>query len=108
MERLIYYLLNKFFMNPVEKEIIKYLDNKNQIVFDVGCFRGTFTKKLIKRGYKFGINTDCYLFDPNPKSKLHLADLLTSNKNIEYFNIAMDNENSTKTFYLNNFFQLPL
>ena len=35
-------------MNPVENEILKYLNYKNKIVFDVGCFRGSFTKKLIK------------------------------------------------------------
>ena len=55
MQHLIYYLLNKFFMNPIEKEIVKYLDNKYLIVFDVGCFRGTFTKRLINCGYKLGI-----------------------------------------------------
>ena len=30
--------------------------------------------------------------------------VIASNKNIEYFDIAIDNENSKKTFYLNNFF----
>ena len=55
MQHSIYYLLNKFFMNQVESEILKYLDKKDKIIFDVGCFRGTFTKNLIKREYKIGI-----------------------------------------------------
>jgi len=50
MQRIIYYLLNKFLMNPVEEDIVKYLDYKNKIIFDIGCFRGTFTKKLLKCG----------------------------------------------------------
>ena len=104
MERLIYYLLNKFFMNPVEKEIIKYLDNKNQIVFDVGCFRGTFTKKLIKCGYKLGTKFNFFLFDPNPNVKNYLNRLL-ENEKIKYFKLALDDSNSHKKFYLNNFFE---
>ena len=39
MQHLIYYLLNKFFMNNIESEILKYLNKKNKIIFDVGCFQ---------------------------------------------------------------------
>ena len=39
MQHLIYYLLNKFFMNKIESEILKYLNKKNKITFDVGCFQ---------------------------------------------------------------------
>ena len=104
MQRLIYYLLNKFFMNPVEKEIVKYLDNKYLIVFDVGCFRGTFTKRLISYGYKLGIKFNFFLFDPNPNVKSYLSTLL-ENEKIKYYDLALDNSNSQKKFYLNNFFE---
>ena len=43
MQRTIYYLLNKFFMNKVEDEILKYLKKKDKIVFDIGCFKGNFS-----------------------------------------------------------------
>ena len=91
-------------MNPIEKEIVKYLNNKNYIVFDVGCFRGTFTKKLIKCGYKLGIKFNFFLFDPNPNVKNYLNGLL-KNEKIKYFTLALDDSNSQKKFYLNNFFE---
>jgi|TARA_B100000959_G_scaffold281031_1_gene344182 FkbM family methyltransferase len=91
-------------MNPVEKEIVKYLDNKNHIVFDVGCFRGTFTKKLIKCGYKLGMKFNFFLFDPNPNVKNYLRRLL-KNEKIKYHELALDNSNLHKKFYLNNFFE---
>jgi len=104
MQHLIYKLLNKFLMNPVEKEILKFFDNKNLTVFDVGCFRGSFTKNLIKFGLKFKIDFNFYLFDPNPNVKNYLSELMES-KNIKYFDLALDNTNKQKKFYLNNFFE---
>ena len=44
------------------------------------------------------------MFDPNPKVKNYLAKILLSDK-IKYFNLALDNTNSQKKFYLNNFFE---
>ena len=85
-------------MNPVEKEIVKYSNTKNQTIFDVGCFRGTFTKKLIQCGNKFGINFNFFMFDPNPNVKNYLRSLLQNNK-IKYFDLALDNSNSNKIFY---------
>ena len=38
MQRIIYYLLNKFLMNPVEEDIVKYLDYKNTSVLYVQKF----------------------------------------------------------------------
>ena len=76
MQRLVYYLLNKIFMNEVENEIIKYLGNKDKIIFDVGCYRGSFTNNLIKNENKLGIKSDFFLFDPNPNVKNYLKELL--------------------------------
>ena len=104
MQNYIYYIVNKFLMNSIEKEIVKYLDKKEKIVFDVGCYRGIFTKKLIKYGRQLGKKFNFFLFDPNPNVKNYLSTLLNS-KNIKYFDLALDNSNTKKNFYLNNFFE---
>ena len=101
MQSSIYYLLNKFFMNEIEKEILKYSGNEDKIIFDVGCFRGNFTKNIIKNENKREINSVFFLFDPNPNVKNYLGKLLMNEK-IKYFDLALDNTNSEKRFYLNN------
>ena len=35
-------------MNEVESELLDLIDAKEKVIFDVGCFRGNFTKNLIK------------------------------------------------------------
>ena len=97
MQHLIYNLLNKIFMHPIENEILKYANNKNQIVFDVGCFRGSFTKKLIKYAHKLEIKSNFFLFDLNPNVKNYLKTLLENNT-IKYFNLVLDNSNFQKNF----------
>ena len=74
MQDTIYYLLNKFFMNEVESEILKYIKKKDKIVFDIGCFRGNFTKNFIKNEQKLGIKSNFFLFDPNPNVENYLKD----------------------------------
>ena len=91
-------------MNEVESEILKYIKKKEKIVFDIGCFRGNFTKNFIKNEKKLGIKSNFFLFDPNPNVKNYLK-LILENKQIKYFNLALDNSNSEKKFYLNNFFE---
>ena len=40
-------------MNEVEQELLNYTgEDKNKIIFDVGCFRGNFTKNIIKQESK--------------------------------------------------------
>ena len=104
MQRLIYSMLNQVFMNKIEHEIFSFLRKKNKIIFDVGCFRGSFTSNLIREENKSGINSTFYLFDPNPKTKEYLKKIIQL-KNIHYFNIAFDDSNTKKKFYLNNFFE---
>lgn len=104
MQSLIYSILNRIFMNKIEHEINNYLIKKNKIVFDIGCFRGSFTTNLIKEENKIDNNSTFYLFDPNPKTKEYLKKIIQS-KNIHYFNIAFDDSNTKKKFYLNNFFE---
>ena len=97
MQRLVYYLLNKFSSNEVKSEIIKYLKKEDKIVFDIGCFRGTFTEDFIKNEQKLGMKSNFFLFDPNPNVKNYLRELL-KNENIKFFNLALDNSNSQKNF----------
>ena len=104
MQHIIYYLLNKLFMNEIESEILKYLKKKDKIVFDIGCFQGNFTKNFIKNEKKLGIKSNFFLFDPNPNVKNYLK-LILENEKIKYFDLALDNSNSKKKFYLNNFFE---
>tara|TARA_B100000029_G_scaffold515906_1_gene625454 strand:+ start:6015 stop:6725 length:711 start_codon:yes stop_codon:yes gene_type:complete len=91
-------------MNEIQSEIIKYFGSKNKIVFDVGCFRGTFTINLIRNEIKTGNSSNFYLFDPNPNVKNYLKNLL-KNEKIKYFNLALDDSNSYKKFFLNKFFE---
>ena len=104
MQHLVYNLLNKFSSNEVESDIIEYLKKKDKIVFDVGCFRGTFTENLIQNEQKLGIKSNFFLFDPNPNVKSYIKQLL-QNEKVKYFNFAFDNSNTNKKFYLNTFFE---
>ena len=104
MQALIYQLLNKFFMNQIEGEIIKFIRKDKKIIFDVGCFKGNFTSNFIKNDKKLGYTSSYYMFDPNPNVKNYLKNMLLHDK-IKYFNLALDNTNSKKKFFLNNFFE---
>jgi FkbM family methyltransferase len=102
MQKIIYYLLHKFSMNDIESNIFKYLSSNEKNIFDIGCFRGNFTKNIIKNENK--IKSNFFLFDPNPNTEKYLSNLLKK-KNIKYFNLAIDNSNTKKTFHLNKFFE---
>ena len=105
MEKFIYNIFNKIFMNEVEKELLNYFgESENKTIFDVGCFRGNFTKNIIKHESKKGIQSDFFLFDPNPKVKSYLSHLLKEN-NVRCFNIALDNSSTKKKFTLNQYFE---
>ena len=106
MQKIVYHLINKFFMNKVDVELLNYLKNKekDKIIFDVGCFRGSFTESIIKYESKKGIKSNIFLFDPNPKVKNYITSLL-NNDNVKYFHLALDNSNEQKKFTLNQFFE---
>ena len=57
-----YNYFEKFTQNDFTKYIKKYVWNKNINVFDIGCYEGTFSKK-IKTFFK-NKKLNFYLFDP--------------------------------------------
>ena len=73
--------------------------NKNLIVFDVGSYKGTFSKQLLKKFNKK--NIIFYLFDPLKK----IVNFDNQKfRNFYYHDYALDsNKPSFKKFYLNNF-----
>lgn len=51
---MLYELIDKFLMPDFTDKILSYVKkNKQQIVFDVGCFKGTFTTNLQKKIQNF-------------------------------------------------------
>ena len=104
MEKIIYNLWVKIWMNDIESKLLDLIHVKDKIIFDVGAFRGIFTKNLIKHENLNGNHSKYYLFDPNPNSKNYLAELI-KNENITYTEVALDNTNTKKEFTINKFFE---
>ena len=71
-------------MNEIEDEILKLLKKRDKIVFDIGSYKGNFTKNFLKNDNKLGYKSKFYMFDPNPNVKKYLTYLLINN-NIKYF-----------------------
>ena len=102
-DKLFYYLANFTLQHSFEKEIFKLIKNKKKIiVFDVGCYRGVFTKSILnligEEKNKF------YLFDINKKVKEYIRNLLNL-KNIYFNEVALSNKNGTANYNYNNFFE---
>ena len=102
-DKLFYYLANYTLQHSFEKEIIKLLKNeKKLVIFDVGCYRGIFTKTILnlikKKKYKF------YLFDINKNVKNYITNLLKL-RNIYYNEIALSNKNGVANYNYNRFFE---
>ena len=90
---ILYNFVDKFLMNDFNSEIKNRLNHKNPIIFDVGCFNGNFSRKLIKDLKLKKVNF--YLFDANPTLKI---------KEFKYFNEVFSNKISYRKFNLNTFF----
>jgi len=102
-DKLLYYLANYTLQHGFEKEIVKLIENKKKLViFDVGCYRGAFTKNILnligKLKYKF------YLFDINKKVKKYISNL-TKLENIHYNEIALSNKIGIANYNYNRFFE---
>lgn len=101
-----YKLYEKLFMNDFlniieQKNFIENikLKNKTLIIFDVGSYKGTFSKQVLK---KFGHrNIIFYLFDPL-KQIINFDN--EAYKNFNYYDYALNSKKpGIKKFYLNNF-----
>ena len=84
-------------------EAIKSLNTKKKlIIFDIGCYRGFFTKTILKfinkKKYKI------YLFDVNKNVKKYIYDLKKL-KNIYYNEVAISDKNGKANYNLNSFFE---
>ena len=104
MKKFFYYILNLTFHN-FDNDIVHFLSKiRSPIIFDVGCYRGVFSKKILnkiknkKSSYKF------YLFDVNKNVKNYLKDLINK-KNFIYNEIALSNKNGRANYYYNSFFE---
>ena len=104
MEKFIYNIWVKLWMNDVESQLLDLTDVKNKIIFDVGAFRGVFTDNIMKQENLKENISNYYLFDPNPNAKYYLEDIL-KNKNVKYSELALDNSNTKKEFTINRFFE---
>jgi len=92
---LIYKLVDKFLMNDFSKIISKKLEvfnEKEPIIFDVGCFLGNFSRSLKK---KLNNKAKFYLFDPNPNLKL---------KDFNTIQLAISDSTGNQNYNLNTFF----
>ena len=102
MKKLIYYILN-FTFHRFEAKIIRILKNeKNLVVFDIGCFRGVFTKNILK--FIGGKKIKFYLFDINKNTKKYISNLILS-RNISYNEVALSDKNGTAEYNYNSFFE---
>mgnify|MGYP001214452481 FL=1 len=103
---LFYKLYEKLFMNDFLSVVVKIFNdqnnkfkNKNLIVFDIGSYKGSFSKQLQNKFNKKKIKF--YLFDPLKKFVNFDKENFT---NFNYFDYALDaTKPGIKKFYLNNF-----
>ena len=101
--KFLYFALDQFLSNSFHKQITKLVKNeKKLVIFDVGCYRGIFTKSMIdligNKKYKI------YLFDINKKVKKYISYLLRL-KNIYYNEVALSNKNGKANYNYNKFFE---
>lgn len=92
---MLYNFVDKYLMNNFSDLIINHLDDKsseNLTVFDIGCFKGNFSRSL-KHKIKKDINF--FLFDPNPNLKI---------KDFSYHKIAFSDKSGSEDYFLNNNF----
>ena len=101
MKKLIYYIMS-LIEHGLEDDILKVLKKEKKLtVFDVGCYRGVFTKKILKFVGKKKIKF--YLFDVNKNVKKYILNILKL-KNVNFHEIALHNKNGKALYHYNSFF----
>ena len=105
MKKIIYYILTfgVRMEHELEDKILNILKKgKKLTVFDVGCYRGVFTEKIIKI---FGGKVNkFYLFDVNKNVKKYISNLLKLN-NVHYNEVALHNKNGKAIYNFNTSFE---
>jgi FkbM family methyltransferase len=102
MKKLLYFFMTLIDVG-LENKIIEFLKKeKKLIIFDVGCYRGSFTKKVLKLIRKEKIKF--YLFDANQNVKKYIAGLLKL-RNIHYNEVALHNKNGKEIYHHNASFE---
>jgi len=87
----------------LENQIVELLKKEKKLtVFDVGCYRGSFTEKVSKLFEKKKIKF--YLFDANQNVKKYIAKLIKL-KNVQYNEIALHNKNGKAVYHHNDSFE---
>ena len=87
----------------LEGKIVDFLRKEKKLtIFDVGCYRGFFTKRILeligKKKIKF------YLFDVNRNVKKYIANLVKL-KNVNFSEIALHNRNGKAVYHYNGSFE---
>lgn len=86
-----------FFDYYHQRRIIKYIKKfKINFFIDVGSHKGEFLSYLLKLHYK-----KIFCFEPQKEIFRKLYNRYKNSKNIKFYNIALSNNNSKKTFYIN-------
>jgi len=87
----------------LESKIVDFLKKGKKItVFDIGCYKGSFTQKVLDLLGKQKIQF--YLFDANKNVKNYVSHL-TKSKNIHYNEIALHNKNGKAVYHHNSSFE---
>lgn len=100
---MLYSLHNLLFQSDFIKDIKEFFkDKKKLIIFDVGCYKGVFTKKILNT---FNGNIKhIYLFDINKKVKKYIY-FLRRKKYISYHEIALSHSTGSSIYNYNKFFE---
>ena len=102
LKNLIYTIADYTYPSFVNEAVKSLNTKKKLIIFDVGCYRGFFTKSILKliskKKYKI------YLFDINKNVKKYIYDLIKL-KNIYYNEVAISDKNGKANYNLNSFFE---
>ena len=104
MKKILYYIIN-FTFPGLDREIIRYIKkDKNLIIFDVGCYRGVFFKKILKQIKCTEKNSKFYIFDINKNVKKYIHTFLNL-KNFFYNEIALSDKNGKAQYNYNTIFE---
>ena len=84
-------------------ELVKSLNTQKKVViFDIGCYKGSFTKTILKSLNKKKFKL--YLFDINKNVKNYISDLKKL-KNVYCNEVEISDKNRKANYNLNSFFE---